>query len=112
MIGIRSATVRDEMASVPAVRQIEDVKARDVRGPAEIDDTDDIAIPYGASMPVERAQCLPHEARIRRLTRWVLEADRQAVRYRMRLPAMTIGPGRGSEHRHACLRALALLPDA
>ena len=55
---------------------------------------------------------LPHEARIRRLTRWVLEADRQAVRYRMRLPAMTIGPGRGSEHRHACLRALALLPDA
>ena len=65
MIGIRSATVRDEMASVPAVRQIEDVKARDVRGPAEIDDTDDIAIPYGASMPVERAQCLPHEARIR-----------------------------------------------
>ena len=55
---------------------------------------------------------LPHEARIRRLTRWVLEADRQAVRYRMRLPGQAIGPGRGSEHRHACLRALALLPDA
>jgi uncharacterized protein (DUF58 family) len=55
---------------------------------------------------------LPHEARIRRLTRWVLEADRQAIRYRMRLPAGAIGPGRGAEHRHACLRALALLPDA
>ena len=49
--------------------------------------------------------------RIRRLTRWVLEADRQAIRYRMRLPAQTIGPGRGAEHRHACLRALALLPE-
>ncbi len=54
---------------------------------------------------------LPHEARIRRLTRWVLDAERQAIRYRMRLPAQTIGPGRGAEHKHACLRALALLPD-
>lgn len=54
---------------------------------------------------------LAPEARIRRLTRWVLEADRQAIRYRMRLPAQSIGPGRGAEHRHACLRALALLPD-
>jgi uncharacterized protein (DUF58 family) len=55
---------------------------------------------------------LPHEARIRRLTRWVLEADRQSIRYRMRLPSGAIGPGRGADHRHACLRALALLPDA
>jgi uncharacterized protein (DUF58 family) len=55
---------------------------------------------------------LPPEARIRRLTRWVLEADRQAIRYRMRLPGQTIGPGRGADHRHACLRALALLPEA
>lgn len=54
---------------------------------------------------------LPHEARIRRLTRWVLEADRQDIRYRIRLPTQAIGPGRGAEHRHACLRALALLPD-
>jgi uncharacterized protein (DUF58 family) len=53
---------------------------------------------------------LATEARISRLTRWVLEADRQAIRYRMRLPGQLIGPGRGAEHRHACLRALALLP--
>jgi uncharacterized protein (DUF58 family) len=54
---------------------------------------------------------LPHEARIRRLTRWVLEADRLGGRWRVRLPGQLIGPGRGPEHRHACLRALALMPD-
>ncbi len=54
---------------------------------------------------------LGHEARIRRLARWVVDADRQGLRYRMRLPAQLIGPGRGADHRHACLRALALMPD-
>jgi uncharacterized protein (DUF58 family) len=55
---------------------------------------------------------LPHEARIRRLTRWVLEAERLGGRWRLRLPGQSLGPGRGPEHRHACLRALALMPDA
>lgn len=55
---------------------------------------------------------LPHEARIRRLTRWVLEAERLGSRWRLRLPGVVLGPGRGPEHRHACLRALALMPDA
>ncbi len=54
---------------------------------------------------------LGHEARIRRLARWVTEAERQGSRYRLRLPAAVIGPGSGAEHRHACLRALALMPD-
>jgi uncharacterized protein (DUF58 family) len=55
---------------------------------------------------------LDHEARIRRLARWVLEAERQGSRYRLRLPLAVVGPGTGPEHRHACLRALALMPDA
>lgn len=55
---------------------------------------------------------LPYEARIRRLTRWVIEAEREGRRYRLTLPRQRIGPGRGPEHRHACLRALALMPDA
>lgn len=55
---------------------------------------------------------LDHEARIRRLARWVLEAERQGRRYRLRLPSAVIGPGTGPEHRHACLRALALMPHA
>ena len=55
---------------------------------------------------------LPYEARIRRLTRWVIEAERNGCRYALRLPNERLPPGRGAEHRHACLRALALLPDA
>jgi uncharacterized protein (DUF58 family) len=57
-------------------------------------------------------QALPYEDRIRRLARWVDEAEREGRRYRLELPGQpAIGPGRGADHRHACLRALALLPD-
>ena len=71
---------------------------------------------YEASAPREldldweSLAALAHEARIRRLTRWVLDADRLGHRYRLRLPNAVLGPGRGPEHRHACLRALALMP--
>ena len=54
---------------------------------------------------------LAHEARISRLTRWVLEAERQDRRFSLRLPGARLGPAAGPEHRHACLRALALMPD-
>jgi uncharacterized protein (DUF58 family) len=54
---------------------------------------------------------LDTEARIRRLARWVDEAERDGRRYRMLLPGHPpIGPAQGPAHRHACLRALALLP--
>jgi uncharacterized protein (DUF58 family) len=55
---------------------------------------------------------LPHELRIARLARWVLDAERDGRRYRLALPGGVMGPARGAEHRHACLRALALLPEA
>lgn len=55
---------------------------------------------------------LPYEDRIRRLARWVDEAEREGRRYRLDLPAQpAIGPGRGAPHRLACLRALALMPE-
>jgi uncharacterized protein (DUF58 family) len=54
---------------------------------------------------------LGHEHRISRLTRWVLEAERSGSRYAMNIPGQRIPPGQGPEHRHACLRALALLPN-
>ncbi|GAA4862628.1 DUF58 domain-containing protein [Luteimonas vadosa] len=69
--------------------------------------------PQGADVVLEwRAlSALPYEGRIRRLARWVDEAERDGRRYRLELPGQpTLGPGRGSAHRHACLRALALLP--
>ncbi len=50
------------------------------------------------------------EARIRRLAAWVVEADRQGRRFVLALPGERIGPGRGPAHRHACLKALALMP--
>jgi uncharacterized protein (DUF58 family) len=54
---------------------------------------------------------LPYEARIRRLAGWVDQAERESRRYRLELPGQPpIGPAHGPSHRHACLRALALLP--
>ncbi len=53
---------------------------------------------------------LAHEARISRLTRWVIEADERGLHYALALPEQTIGPGHGPQHRHQCLSALALLP--
>ncbi len=55
-------------------------------------------------------QQLPIEARISRLARWVVEADRIGARYALVLPAQRLGPSQGHAHRHACLQALALLP--
>jgi len=54
---------------------------------------------------------LAYEARIARLARWVEDAERDGRRYRLTLPGQpAIGPAQGPGHRHACLRALALLP--
>jgi uncharacterized protein (DUF58 family) len=55
---------------------------------------------------------LDTEARIRRLARWVDEAERDGRRFRLLVPGHApIGPAHGPAHRHACLRALALLPQ-
>lgn len=55
---------------------------------------------------------MSYEARIARLTRWVIEADRIGARFALVLPKQVIGPAQGHAHRHACLQALALLPMA
>ena len=55
---------------------------------------------------------LPYEQRIRRLARWVDDAERAGQRYALHLPASPgIDFGNGAQHRHLCLRALALMPD-
>ncbi len=53
---------------------------------------------------------LDHEHRIARLTAWVLDAAAQNLSFRLILPQAALGPARGDEHKHACLRELALLP--
>jgi uncharacterized protein (DUF58 family) len=55
---------------------------------------------------------LPHslgrEARLSRLTRWVLEAAQAGCPYGLRLPSTVIPPGTGLAHDQRCLTALAL----
>jgi uncharacterized protein (DUF58 family) len=53
---------------------------------------------------------LSYEARISRLARWVVNAEQSNCRYSLRLPREFIASGNGFEHRHVCLRALALMP--
>ncbi|MEO6154189.1 MAG: DUF58 domain-containing protein, partial [Thermomonas sp.] len=49
--------------------------------------------------------------RIRRLARWIDDAEREGRRYALALPGQALIPmGMGASHRHRCLRALALLP--
>ena len=48
------------------------------------------------------------EARLSRLCRWVLDAEAGSYDYGLRLPGVEIAPGRGSQHRHQVLKALAL----
>ena len=48
------------------------------------------------------------EARLSRLTRWVLDADRAGLSYGLKLPGQQHPPAHGQEHMHDCLQALAL----
>lgn len=47
------------------------------------------------------------EARLSRLCRWVLDAERAQRPYGLRLPGVVIQPARGAAHRDRCLLALA-----
>lgn len=48
------------------------------------------------------------EARLARLTGWVLRAEDAGAKYGLRLPGIDIDPNRGPQHRDRCLRELAL----
>jgi uncharacterized protein (DUF58 family) len=48
------------------------------------------------------------ESKLSRLTRWVLSADQDGLRYGLRLPGLELAPDAGEPHRLACLRELAL----
>jgi uncharacterized protein (DUF58 family) len=52
------------------------------------------------------AATLDHK--LSRLCAWVLAAERQDLRYGLRLPSLEIQPGNGEAHQRACLSALAL----
>jgi uncharacterized protein (DUF58 family) len=48
------------------------------------------------------------EARLSRLTRWVLLAHELDARYGLKLPGLALEPAQGEEHKERCLRELAL----
>jgi uncharacterized protein (DUF58 family) len=51
---------------------------------------------------------LAAERKLEILTRWVLDADAQGLRYGLRLPDIELTPEHSATHRIECLRALAL----
>jgi uncharacterized protein (DUF58 family) len=51
------------------------------------------------------------EARLSRLTSWVLRADRSGLCYGLRLPGRQWAPAAGEQHRQRCLEALARFGD-
>ncbi|GAB3538980.1 DUF58 domain-containing protein [Noviherbaspirillum agri] len=52
------------------------------------------------------------EAKLSRMTRWVMEAEARGIAYAFRLGDVILPAAFGSAHREACLRALALYQKA
>lgn len=48
------------------------------------------------------------ELKLSQLSRWLLLANKQNLSYGLRLPDLTIQPGRGQHHLESCLKQLAL----
>jgi uncharacterized protein (DUF58 family) len=48
------------------------------------------------------------EEKLSRMTRWVLDAEAQGIRYGLRLPDSELPSGQGAAHRDECLRRIAL----
>jgi uncharacterized protein (DUF58 family) len=57
-------------------------------------------------------QALGLEARLSRLTRWVVEAESTGQRFGLRLPGIEFEPEFGALHRDRCLQAIALYKPA
>lgn len=70
--------------------------------------------PHGHEVVLDYAALrgLAHEDRLSRLAAWVCLAESQRTPYALSLPQAHVEAALGPEHRHACLRALALAPGA
>ena len=51
------------------------------------------------------------EARLSQLARWIVQAERDALVYAVRLPGAEMPPASGDRHFHECLRALATFAE-
>jgi uncharacterized protein (DUF58 family) len=52
------------------------------------------------------------EARLSQLAKWIVTAERGFETYALHLPGKLVRPGRGDQHFHECLRALASFTEA
>lgn len=52
------------------------------------------------------------EARLSRMSRWVMEAEMAGLSFGLRLPGLELDPATGLAHRDRCLQALALFQPA
>ena len=66
------------------------------------------ALPARLWLDLDATGLAEPEAGIARLTAWVLAADRQGLRWGLRLPGASLAPDSGAAHRQRCLEALAL----
>ena len=56
----------------------------------------------------ERLPNLDTERRLEQLAAWIVDAENRGERYALTLPGARLALDRGTQHRHRCLRALAL----
>jgi uncharacterized protein (DUF58 family) len=60
---------------------------------------------------IDLAPSLDVEARLARLSAWILAAEREARAFALVLPGVDVPAGSGAAHRRAALTALALFPE-
>ncbi|WP_455205997.1 DUF58 domain-containing protein [Kaarinaea lacus] len=57
-----------------------------------------------------RLESLSVEQRLSLLCRWIIDAETEGLSYGLWLPSNEITPSHGENHKHRCLKALALYP--
>ena len=62
-------------------------------------------------LDMEDARAGDVEGRLSILAHWVITAERFGQAYGLRLPGVSIAPGRGEPHRNRCLEALAMYQE-
>ncbi len=69
----------------------------------------EFARPASRELWLEASHCglSDTEGQLSRLCAWVLAADRDQLRYGLRLPGVELAPANGPDHRRRCLEALA-----
>jgi hypothetical protein len=56
----------------------------------------------------DRVEIAGTEEKLSRLCDMVLKAHNMNIAYGLRLPGRTIAPDKGEQHKHQCLKALAM----